>query len=106
MCAMSKCPYTWFKSIFSSGTPNSSGEATYLRVAVVKNAETVVDVSLPARSARWLIELIPEDVITTIKNEGIPIDDIQDDLSKRKELKPQKIFKLVETHREVEVWLE
>jgi hypothetical protein len=103
---MSKCPYTWFKSIFQSTTPNPSGEATYLRVAVIKNNETVVDVSLPARSARWLMELIPTDVIDKIKIEGIPIDAIQEDLSKRKELLPQKIFKLVEIHREVEVWLE
>jgi hypothetical protein len=103
---MSKCPYTWFKSLFSSSTPNTSGEAMYLRVAVTKNNDRVVDVTLPARSARWLLELIPEDVNIKIREEGIPIDDIQDDLAKRKELIPQKIFKLTETHREVEVWLE
>jgi hypothetical protein len=103
---MSKCPYTWFKNIFSSTTANPNSEANYLRVAVTKNGDRVVDVSLPARSARWLLELIPSDITDKIRLEGIPIDDIQDELSKRKELFPQKIFKLTETHREVEVWLE
>lgn len=103
---MSKCPYTWFKSLFSSTAPNPTGEATYLRVAVTKNNDRVVDVSLPAGSARWLIDLIPDDVTTKIKEEGIPIEAIQNDLAKRTELFPQKIFKLIESHREVEVWLE
>jgi hypothetical protein len=101
-----KCPYTWFRSFFTESSTNPNGEAQYLRVCVTKNNNRVVDVSLPAKSARWLIELIPDDVTSKIKEEGIPIEEIQLDLSKRIELMPQKIFKLIEPHREVEVWLE
>ena len=99
------CPYTWFRNLI--GKPDANGaEAIYLRVSVTKNKETQVDVALPARSARWLIELIPGEVIDKIREEGIPIDDIQEDLAKRAFLTPEKIFVLNETDRTVDVWLE
>lgn len=101
---MSKCPYTWFKGFFV-GQPNGT-TATALRVRVSRNQETVVDVSLPARCAGWLMDLIPDDVITKIKAEGIPLDEIQADLAAKQELSPQKIFVLQETSRVVDVWLE
>lgn len=101
---MSKCPYTWFKSIFSTKSVN--GEATELRVSVSRNGETTIDVSLPAKSARWLIKTIPDDVVDKIRNEGIPIDAIQTDLANSEKLVPQKIFTLVEPDRTVSVWLE
>jgi hypothetical protein len=50
--------------------------------------------------------LIPDDVMTKIRDEGIPIDDIQTDLAERKMLEPQKVFTLVEPARTVDVWLE
>jgi hypothetical protein len=109
---MSGCPYTWFKSLFQStdstaaGTQSDHSKASSLRVTVTRDSSKTVDVTLPARSARWLIDLIPADVITKIKNEGIPIEAIQDDLAASSELRPQKIFKLSEPHREVDVWLE
>lgn len=102
---MSACPYTWVKSFFSLKR-NKSTEASNLRVTVSRNQEITVDVSLPARSARWLIELIPSDVVCKIRAEGIPLDDIQSDLAASKELVPQKIFTLTEPNREVTVWLE
>lgn len=105
---MSLCPYTWFKSIFdSSSKPTEPGaEAQFLRVSVDRNNERVVDVSLPARSARWLIDLIPNDTLIKIKEAGIPIEGIQDDLANRPSLYATKIFDLVEEHRKVSVWLE
>ena len=103
---MSKCPYTWFKSLFEGQMPSNDNQANSLRVTVSRNSETTVDVSLPARSARWLIDLIPSDVVEKIRLEGIPIDKIQDDLAKRKNLMPEKIFVLDEGHRIVSVWLE
>ena len=102
---MAGCPYTWFKGIFGA-TTSSSGEASNLRVKVVRNLETTVDVSLPARSARWLIDVIPDDVVTRIRAEGIPIDDIQGDLAKTEVLVPRQIFTLNEDQRMVQVWLE
>lgn len=80
--------------------------ASYLRVIVRRDGDTKVDVSLPANSARWLIDLIPEDVIAKIREEKIPIDAIQADLARKKDLYPTKIFLLTEPNRQVEVWLE
>lgn len=98
------CPYTWFKGLISPKP--TDGRASLLRVIVEREAVTTVDVSLPARSAGWLIELIPQDVVTKIKAEGIPIEDIQADLASKASLYPQKIFDLYEPHRSVKVWLE
>ncbi len=100
-----KCPYTWFRGLFPQPT-GTADEAAQLRVTVLRNQEVTVDVALPARSARWLIELIPDDVMKKIRAEGIPIDDIQGELAQRLVLNPRKIFTLIETHRTVAVWLE
>lgn len=105
---MSKCPYTWFTSIFSGprGAPNTSGIAEHLHVKVIKNGVEIVYVTLPAKSAQWLIEIIPDDVMVKIRDEAIPIDDIMNDLKKRTDYFPQPIFLLDEPHRSVNVWLE
>ena len=102
---MSGCPYTWFKSFFS-GSKDPDGNARHLRVTVIRDNDVKVDVALPAGSARWLIDLIPEDVILKIREEGIPIDSIQSDLAKKTTLVPGHIFSLVESERSVNVWLE
>ena len=101
---MSGCPYTWFRNLL--GSPSKNGTASSLRVKVEKNHETVVDVTLPAKSAGWLIDLIPSDVVAKIKQEGIPIEEIQADLAAQPILLPQNIFKLEEFSRSVIVWLE
>jgi len=104
---MAGCPYTWVKSLFASGASKKPGsEASSLRVAVIREQVTTVDVALPARSARWLIDLIPEDVVLKIRAEGIPLDAIQSDLAERDRLFAQDIFSLVEPERTVKVWLE
>ncbi len=103
---MSGCPYTWFKNLFNGPLDPNAKDARFLRVTVDKNLSRTVDVSLPAGSARWLIDLIPDDVVSKIRAEGIPLDDIQDDLAKRERLFPQKIFILEEPERVVSVWLE
>lgn len=102
---MSKCPYTWIRGFFGVQT-KASGEASHLRVQVNREANTVVDVALPARSARWLIELIPDDVISKIREEGIPLNEIQENLNQVSVLTPCDIFTLREPTREVKVWLE
>lgn len=102
---MSRCPYTWFKSLIGH-SPSDNQQATELRVRVIRNLITVVDVSLPARSARWLMELIPGDVLDRIKAEGIPIADIQDDLAQREVLVKSPIFKSSQPHQTIDVWLE
>ncbi|MGZ3784829.1 MAG: hypothetical protein ACXWR0_09825 [Bdellovibrio sp.] len=81
-------------------------KAQYLRVSVVKENITTVNVALPAESARWLLDLIPANVIKIIHEEGIPIDEIQSDLAKREQLHPQSIFSLNDGNRTVSVWLE
>lgn len=107
---MPGCPYTWFVGLFSksgsSGGSSPNSIAQYLRVTVDKCSERIVDVALPAGSARWLIELIPNDVVDKIRAEGIPLDSIQDELAQRPILNPQEIFTLKEPERVVNVWLE
>lgn len=103
---MSKCPYTWLRNVFSNAEKTSSEEAAHLRVQVNRDLKTVVDVTLPARSARWLMDVIPDDVIVKIKEEGIPISEIQEYLSQATTLVPCPIFTLEEPARVVKVWLE
>ena len=102
---MSGCPYTWFRSLIGFKT-SSSEHAQALRVTVKRAETTTVDVTLPAKSAGWLIDLIPDDVVQKIRAEGIPLDDIQADLASREKLIPQRIFELSEPERVVWVWLE
>ena len=101
---MAKCPYTWFVGLFGK-TSHIHGKAQQLRVSVAKDGVTTVNVAQPADSARWLIDLIPSDVMIKIRQEGIPIDQIQSELAKRETLSPQQIFSN-EEHRAVDVWLE
>ena len=105
---MGGCPYTWFKGLFGGKAPSDAAHASHLRVTVTRGGDKTVDVSLPARSARWLIDLIPDDVVEKIRSEGIPLEDIQADLAARADdgLVPQKIFTLEESQRTVTVWLE
>jgi len=103
---MSKCPYTWVRGLFGVRKKGTSSIASELRVRVSKNGEIAVDVSLPAKSARWLMELIPSDVMKKIHEEGIPIERMQDELASKSQLTPETIFSLNETHRTVDVWLE
>jgi hypothetical protein len=103
---LSKCPYTAFIGLFSGNKKNLNGGANALRVTVEKGGEKTVDVTLPARSARWLMELIPDDVMEKIRLEKIPIDSMQKDLEAVESLFPQEIFLLNEPGRAVRVWLE
>lgn len=104
---MAKCPYTWVRSLFgatASAAPDMP--AKNLKVRVVRDGEERVMVSLPSRSARWLIELIPADVVARIREEEIPLDAITADLEAQPVLYPRPVFALVEAHRTVEVWLD
>ncbi len=103
------CPYTWFRNIFSSrsnSNPDLDRPANNLHVRVIKDGEEKVWVALPARSARWLIDLIPEDVIQKIYEEKIPLDAMLEDLKTMDVLRPQKIFNLTEENRQVDIWLD
>jgi len=105
---MAKCPYTWVKGLFgrASAGPSHRGVASNLMVRVVRDGEERVRVALPARSARWLLEVIPPDVVARIREEMIPLDEIARDLQEQPELFPRPIFALAEPHRTVDVWLE
>jgi hypothetical protein len=102
---VSGCPYTWIKSFLGAPTAGAR-EATQLRVTVRRGSEETVNVALPARSARWLMDLIPRDVVERIRAERIPIEDIQGELSRVEVLAPQPIFTLNDAERSVAVWLE
>lgn len=102
---MSRCPYTWVRNFLGVARPNAT-EATQLRVTVRRGDDETVNVALPARSARWLVDLIPADVVDKIRAEQIPLEAIQDELAQAETLVPHRIFELVEPHRAVTVWLE
>lgn len=102
---MSRCPYTWVRN-FLGRSAEATGEAQHLRVRVMHRAEERVDVSLPARSARWLVDLIPADVVARIRDEQIPLDEIQAELAGQDRLVPRQIFELDDGERSVMVWLE
>ncbi len=105
---MSKCPYTWVRGLFGAGSGSAKPDepAKNLMVRVVRDGEERVRVALPSRSARWLIELIPADVVAKIYAEDIPLDAITRDLNEQVVLYPRPIFSLTEAHRQVDVWLE
>lgn len=95
--------FSWIKSVLPAA---ADGEATVLRVRVTRGGETKVDLSMPARCARWLAEVIPGDVAERIRAKGVPLDEIQSGLAKSGALAPQKLFTLEEPERTVSVWLE
>ncbi len=103
---MAKCPYTWVRSFFSSGTTAPGAPAKHLMVKVMRDGEERVNVALPARSARWLIELMPDEVVEKVRAEQIPLDAMMKDLRDAESLYPRPIFSLEEPHRQVLVWLE
>lgn len=106
------CPYRAFLSLFNRGllkdekTSLHGAEAKSLRVQVKKEGVLTVDVELPAVSARWLFDLIPDEVVKKILAEGIPLMEIQNSLAQSEKLVPGSIFSLTEAEREVSVWLE
>lgn len=104
----SRCPFTRALDLIGEWMPRAkpAAIAQHLRVRVHKDGEERVNVYLPARSARWLIDLIPTDVLTRIRAEGIPIESIQNELSLSRTLHPRDIFVTSEPHRSVAVWLE
>jgi len=104
----SKCPFTRtvraVQGLFRGA--GSGTTASHLRVQVWRGGEERVNVYLPARSARWMIDLIPEDVLAKIHAEGIPIDRIQAELKAAPVLESRRIFEVEEAGRTVKVWLE
>lgn len=104
---MARCPYTWVRSFFGKTSAAAAGEpAQHLRVRVFRDGEERVLVTLPARSARWLMELIPADVQERIRAEEIPLDDMMQELHEETVQYPRHIFSLSESHRQIDVWLE
>lgn len=104
---MARCPYTWVRSFFSNPSAAAPGEpAQHLRVRVMRDGEQRVLVTLPAKSARWLMEVIPEDVQNKIRAEEIPLDDMMAELHGETVHYPRQIFTLSEAHRQIDVWLE
>lgn len=105
----SRCPFAratrLVGAVFRAGRGNRQ-LAEHLRVRVVRDGEERANIYLPAASARWMIDLIPQDVLARIREEDIPIDAIQQDLAECGSLNPRDIFELRESGRTVQVWLE
>jgi len=104
---MASCPYTWVRGFFGVGAPATPGQpAKNLMVRVIRDGEERVRVALPAKSAKWLVEIIPADVAAKIRAEDIPLDAMMADLHEQDNFFPRSIFSLKEAHRQVDIWLE
>lgn len=102
---MSLCPYTYLVELISP-TKSKSSEAQSLKVVVHRDGQCIVDVTLPAHSARWLIDIMPDSVVEKVLKEGIPLHAIQDRLARMEKLYPLLIMDLKDENRNVRVWLE
>jgi hypothetical protein len=70
---MAGCPYAWVRGFFSAGSKQGvdpTRPASNLMVRVVKSGEERVRVAQPARSTRWLIDLIPDDAVARIREDA------------------------------------
>ncbi len=83
-------------------------EASHLRISISKMGKTTVDLSFPAHCARWIMEMIPDDLLVKIRRKGIPLDAIQDRLFNMPVLSPCDLFHLedIEEEKKIKVWLE
>lgn len=80
-------------------------KANNLKILIVKNGETVVDISMPAVSSKWIIDLLPEDTLKKISEKGIDILKIQERLNQSSELQCQELFQLETEEKKIRVWL-
>ncbi|MDX2182910.1 MAG: hypothetical protein SFW08_02890 [Gemmatimonadaceae bacterium] len=103
---MATCPYTWVRNLLRPRQSDPGAPAQHLMVRVVRDGEERVRVALPARSARWLLEVIPPDVVRRIREEEIPIDSMAELLQRGDALYPGELFALRDANRDVAVWLE
>ncbi|PIQ98790.1 MAG: hypothetical protein COV66_12860 [Nitrospinae bacterium CG11_big_fil_rev_8_21_14_0_20_45_15] len=81
------------------------GLSRYLKINVVKANGNKVRLTMPARVADDLEDVIEPDVLESIKRQNINLDEIQERVVKSGFV-PQEVFQLVDEERDVRVWLE
>lgn len=81
-------------------------KAKHLKILITKDEVAVVDLSMPARCARWIIELVPSELLSKIKERGIDLEIIQAKFIAQEELYPCELFELVLPEKKIKIWLE
>ncbi len=91
--------------IEKDGVVGFDGMARYLKINVVKSNGNKVRLTMPARVADELEEVIEPAVLESIRRQKIDLEKIQTRVVKSGFV-PQEVFSLVDEEREVKVWLE
>jgi len=81
-------------------------EAKYLKIKIVRDDVTTVDLSLPAKSCRWMMELIPNEVLLKIKERGIDLALIEEKFNNQKILFPEEIMVIKTEEKIISIYLE
>lgn len=89
----------------SRPAPKFSGVAAYLKVHVIKPGGSEVRLTMPARVAEDLEDVIDPPVKESIVRQGIDLVEIQRRIA-RSGFLPQEVFELKDPQRHVRVWLE
>ena len=80
------------------------GMAEYLKIYVIKSNGNKISLTMPARVAECLEDVIDPPVMETIKKQNIDLKTIQSKVSKSGFL-PQTMFTVKDSERDVRVWL-
>ncbi len=80
--------------------------AKKLKIVVSRNQVQTVNLSLPANSCRWIIDLIPDDILIKIKERGIDIEKIQNEFKSADVLVPKSILNIETEEKIIQIYLE
>lgn len=76
-----------------------------LRIKIIRDGDTKVDMTLPIFSLSIIETLMPENVIGILKSKNICLEEIIADI-KRTNYEPQTVFELKEENKFYHVWVE
>lgn len=84
--------------------------AKSLKIRLFKNGVQKVDLNFPAKTAKWIIELIPKHILIKIEEKGIDIVSVQKKINGEKKLYPQQLLDYQDEQSpeklQIKVWLE
>ncbi len=81
-------------------------KAKNLRILVIRDGDEKVNISMPAISSKWIIDLMSDDILEKIQSQGIDIQGIQHRLNQTDEIMQQELFILTTREKSIRVWLE
>jgi hypothetical protein len=81
-------------------------EAEHLKINLFRDGKKKVDLTFKARTARWMLELLPSHLIDKITARGIDLTQLQEGLINQKELFPTELVNFSDSEVEVRIWLQ